>query len=62
MKNEDFLEFYNKYGIMYRENLFRGLKNLTRQRRSYNRYFEDLQILMGEATHTDNLWLKLTKQ
>jgi len=58
LTEELFIEFYEKYCIMYRENVFRGLKNLTRQRRSYNRYFEDIGILTGEANFTDDALLK----
>lgn len=47
---------------MYRENIFRGLKNLTRQRRSFNRYFEDVGIVLSEANFTDDALLKKSKQ
>jgi len=48
-----FIEFVEKYGIMFRDRLVRLVMNLTRQRRQYKRYFEDCNVLMGEATYTD---------
>ena len=51
---DEFIDFVDKYGIMYRECFLRGLRNTTRQRRSYKRYFEDINILIGEANYTDD--------
>ena len=59
--NEIFFDFFEKYCTMYRENVFRGLKNLTRQRRSYNRYIEDIGILLQEANFSDDQLLKKSK-
>lgn len=62
LTDELFMEFYDKYCIMFRENVFRTLRNLTRQRRSFKRYFEDIQILVNEANWTDDQILKKNKQ
>mmetsp|Transcript_28033 Transcript_28033/g.42392 ORF Transcript_28033/g.42392 Transcript_28033/m.42392 type:complete len:148 (-) Transcript_28033:542-985(-) len=51
--SELFQEFMEKFGIMFRDMCIRLLMNLTRQRRHYKRYFEDCNILMGEATYID---------
>jgi len=53
-KNPLFLDYVDKLGIMFRENLRRAFMNLTRQRRSYKRYFEDCTILLSEANFTDD--------
>lgn len=61
--NDDFfMEFYDKYCIMFRESVFRTLRNITRQRRSFKRYFEDIQILVNEANWTDDSILQKNKQ
>jgi hypothetical protein len=50
-----FGEFFEKFGIMYREQLFRALKNLNRQRRSFKQFFRDMSILFGEANYADEI-------
>jgi hypothetical protein len=44
---------------MFRETIVRNLRNLNRQRRSYKRYFDDMNILIGEANYTDDCIAKM---
>jgi len=51
-----------KFGIMYRESFLRALRNTTRQRRAFRRYFEDVSILVGEANFTDEAMTSITNK
>jgi hypothetical protein len=44
----------DKYAIMFRETILRYLRNLNRQRRGYKRFYDDINILIGEANFTDD--------
>ena len=43
----------DKFAIMFRETILRHLRNLNRQRRGLKRFFDDINILIGEANFTD---------
>ena len=50
---EIFQEYMDKFAIMFRETILRHLRNLNRQRRGMKRFFDDINILIGEANFTD---------
>ena len=50
---EVFDEFYGRYTLLFRERIFRALKNPTRQRRAFNVVFSDLENALTEANWAD---------
>lgn len=54
INTELFMDFFTKYSLVTKELILKTLRNSSRQRRSINKYFDDFNILLGEANMVDN--------